>query len=264
LEAPPTNSTGLQNKATKPQNSFTGNEIEIKTEIIDEHKEDIVVTAINGDHTYLHTFLPNEVCDFDIKDIKPGGKPKVITIKKALNREIPHSVVTPYEVDILIGRVKVLKKAYVNQQLKIKTLAQRVRRCNKHVVKLNIDIKNLREKNEELRKKVESYSTLPNISPLCNDMMKRQLAKKEGRELEQKYPPEIRDFAINLNCYSPLAYRYVREAFNEVLPHQKTLEKWQSKEARMAELEVPTETMDAVASISTETVDVSSFFLNLL
>jgi hypothetical protein len=283
LEAPPADSARLKNTEENGSDTdsgdepalrldpLTGTEIEIKTEIIDGHNEEIVVTTINGGHF----ILPNEESDIDIKDVKPilpkkkkkprekakKRKIKKITIKKALHSEIGASVESQHEVNILMSEVKVLKSSCLKQLTKIKGLNQKIRRFNQHVEKLNLNITDLKEQNQELGKKLESYSTLPNISPLSNDLMKRQLAIKEGRELERVYPPEVRDFSINLNCFSPLAYRYVRESFNKVLPHKKTLAKWQNQESRVAELEVPTETTDAVASISTETVDVISSLL---
>lgn len=43
-----------------------------------------------------------------------------------------------------------------------------------------------------------------------------------------KYSPELRCFALTLNFYSPIAYKYVRKTFGTCLPHPRTLSKWYS------------------------------------
>lgn len=42
----------------------------------------------------------------------------------------------------------------------------------------------------------------------------------------QKYPASVRQFALNLNFYSPRAYEFVRHTFDYNLPHESTLRKW--------------------------------------
>lgn len=42
----------------------------------------------------------------------------------------------------------------------------------------------------------------------------------------QKFTPSLRAFALSLHFYSPRAYNYVREKFNNSLPHPKTISKW--------------------------------------
>uniref|UniRef100_A0A2S2N8G3 THAP domain-containing protein 9 n=2 Tax=Schizaphis graminum TaxID=13262 RepID=A0A2S2N8G3_SCHGA len=40
------------------------------------------------------------------------------------------------------------------------------------------------------------------------------------------YSEEIRKFSVTLQYYSPKAYMYVREKFNDILPHPRTLSRW--------------------------------------
>lgn len=54
-------------------------------------------------------------------------------------------------------------------------------------------------------------------------MLKRQLHHESGT-----YSSELRTFALTLNFYSPAAYNYVRETFNNFLPHPSTLRTWYS------------------------------------
>lgn len=54
-------------------------------------------------------------------------------------------------------------------------------------------------------------------------MLKRQLHHESGT-----YSPELRTFVLTLNFYSPAAYSYVREKFNNFLPHSSTLQSWYS------------------------------------
>lgn len=42
----------------------------------------------------------------------------------------------------------------------------------------------------------------------------------------QRYCPELGSFGLTLNFYSPKAYIFLREKFNNSLPHPKTLSKW--------------------------------------
>lgn len=42
----------------------------------------------------------------------------------------------------------------------------------------------------------------------------------------RKFSPEIRAFALTLHFYSGSAYNYVRQQFNNLLPHPATIRKW--------------------------------------
>lgn len=41
-----------------------------------------------------------------------------------------------------------------------------------------------------------------------------------------KYPEHVREFSLNLHYLSPRAYEFVRQTFNDHLPHNSTLRKW--------------------------------------
>lgn len=53
------------------------------------------------------------------------------------------------------------------------------------------------------------------------EILKRQLLSKN-----RKYSPELRAFALTLHFYSPNAYNYVREKFENLLPHPETIRSW--------------------------------------
>lgn len=59
--------------------------------------------------------------------------------------------------------------------------------------------------------------------PEKNRLLFEKLLKGPQR---QKYCPELRAFALTLNFYSPKAYSYILDKFNNSLPHPKTLSKW--------------------------------------
>lgn len=59
--------------------------------------------------------------------------------------------------------------------------------------------------------------------------MRRLLKKSEKtKRLTEKYPDELKCFAMTLQFYSSKAYEYVRKVFNHALPHQSVIRKWAS------------------------------------
>lgn len=50
--------------------------------------------------------------------------------------------------------------------------------------------------------------------------------KNKGKAVSRKYSVDLRKFALTLNFYSPKTYEFVRNEFNCVLPHPRTLGKW--------------------------------------
>ena len=57
--------------------------------------------------------------------------------------------------------------------------------------------------------------------------MKRILnSEKKGYIVRDKYPRELKQFIVTLHYKSPSAYRYVRDIFIKVLPHDNTVRKW--------------------------------------
>lgn len=55
------------------------------------------------------------------------------------------------------------------------------------------------------------------------------MEKGKKSALEKSYSPELRSFALQLNFYSPRAYKFVRDSFDTVLPHPVTLSRWYKK-----------------------------------
>jgi len=49
-----------------------------------------------------------------------------------------------------------------------------------------------------------------------------------GQKFPRKYSPLIRQYALSLHFFSAKAYTYVRQQFNIILPHPRTLSKWYS------------------------------------
>lgn len=49
-----------------------------------------------------------------------------------------------------------------------------------------------------------------------------------GKKVAKKYSPSVRQFALSLHFFSVKAYEYVREQFNTILSHPRTLSKWYS------------------------------------
>ena len=115
------------------------------------------------------------------------------------------------------------KKSLVSSKKKIKVLQQSRRR----LLKKNADLQNVVT---ELRRKSliceESINVLQNCAGGVSDLLKRQIAKHNGKPGVVKYSPQLRSFALTLNFYSPRAYRFVRKSFDTSLPHPRTLEKW--------------------------------------
>lgn len=58
------------------------------------------------------------------------------------------------------------------------------------------------------------------------ELFKRCLLRKSNACLPKSFSPQLRCFALTLHCYSPRAYEYVREKFNNCLPHPKTISAW--------------------------------------
>lgn len=58
------------------------------------------------------------------------------------------------------------------------------------------------------------------------ELYKSFLKKKKQHNLF--YTAPLRKFALTLHCYSPAAYKYVREIYNKSLPHPRTICRWYS------------------------------------
>ncbi|KAM7286096.1 THAP domain-containing 9 [Ixodes scapularis] len=56
----------------------------------------------------------------------------------------------------------------------------------------------------------------------------RMLKNSRGKVTREKYPPELRSFALTLQFYSTKAYEYVRNTFQLALPHSSSIRSWYS------------------------------------
>ncbi|KAH8034327.1 hypothetical protein HPB51_023320 [Rhipicephalus microplus] len=115
---------------------------------------------------------------------------------------------------------KVHESAKEVQQLKnkVKTLQQKKRRLSKRIDASQDLIEQLKEQNLLSEKGLEVFQA--SFSPDIQQLLKRT------HEKTNKYPPELRAFALTLHYYSPRAYDYVRAKFNNALPNQRTLREW--------------------------------------
>lgn len=58
--------------------------------------------------------------------------------------------------------------------------------------------------------------------PPCTKTLFKQLVASQ----HTVYPDILKTFALTLNFYSPKAYNYVRQTFQNILPHPRTLQRW--------------------------------------
>lgn len=85
---------------------------------------------------------------------------------------------------------------------------------------------------EELQKK--NLVTADHVSNIMEEFGRNQdlivhlFNTSTGQKVKKQYNEEIRKFALTLHFFSPKAYNYVRNQFNNCLPHSKTLSKWYS------------------------------------
>ena len=82
-------------------------------------------------------------------------------------------------------------------------------------------------KNQNLISSDLASSLEQNFSGVSKEIILRGLTRKKGKS--KVYPEEIRSFALTLQFYSNKAYKYVREAFDLLLPHPRQLRRWYSK-----------------------------------
>lgn len=57
---------------------------------------------------------------------------------------------------------------------------------------------------------------------------KHLLSRQLGLSTTKTFSPQLRKFALTLHFYSPSAYEYVRNTFDNALPHPSTIRKWYS------------------------------------
>jgi hypothetical protein len=65
------------------------------------------------------------------------------------------------------------------------------------------------------------------FSEIPMSLIRRMLWNNE-KIIREKYPPELRSFALTLRFYSAKAYNHVRKTFALALPHPATIPQWYS------------------------------------
>lgn len=111
------------------------------------------------------------------------------------------------------------KRIKLENNRKIKTLNQKVRRLKRKNKSLKTILKGIKDK-YLIDPKIEKVPTLNEV-PL---ELFRNIYVNRKKKIH--YSPAIRKFCLTLNSYSSKAYEYVREVLNSSLPHPKTLPKW--------------------------------------
>lgn len=118
-------------------------------------------------------------------------------------------------------------------QMKKRKLMQSNKSLKKKVKRLTQTCKNLKETVIQMKKKMNV--TEDQFAELCVkaetvDLFKRMIRnKKRNKNSRLSFSPSLRKFALTLNYYSPTGYKYVRQVFEDGLPHPRTLAKWYEK-----------------------------------
>jgi hypothetical protein len=122
------------------------------------------------------------------------------------------------QVLLLKKKIKFLVKKISSKRREIYTLQKKCVRLQKNIRKL---------KKQSPNNSAEKL-TGPGKS-LINNFVSTISRNVEGK----RYTEDMRKFAVTLHFYSPRAYCYVRQQFNNCLPHPKTLSRWYSTVAGM-------------------------------
>lgn len=108
---------------------------------------------------------------------------------------------------------------------------RRLRKINS----LTTQIIRLKKKNDDLYDKLLQKLNDDNVGGenlamiTClnnNDLIRRFLAKQAGVTQTREFSQEIKKFAVTLHYLSPKAYTFIRDEFQNVLPHPKTISAW--------------------------------------
>jgi hypothetical protein len=115
---------------------------------------------------------------------------------------------------------------------KIKFLVKKISSKRREIYTLQKKCVRLQKKIRKLKKQSPSNSAEKLTGPgksLINNFVSTISRNVEGK----RYTEDMRKFAVTLHFYSPRAYCYVRQQFNNCLPHPKTLSRWYSTVAGM-------------------------------
>jgi len=131
---------------------------------------------------------------------------------------------TPRRIFLKRG-IRELSQQMLIKNKKLKSLQQTIRRKNKKIANMRTIINDLRNRN--LIDEDVSVTLLESFG-MNQDLITNWTMKNLGKQIPNKYSPAIRQFALSLHFFSVKAYQYVREQFNTILPHPRTLSKWYS------------------------------------
>eukprot|EP00096_Caligus_rogercresseyi_P013183 TRINITY_DN5861_c0_g1_i1.p1 TRINITY_DN5861_c0_g1~~TRINITY_DN5861_c0_g1_i1.p1 ORF type:complete len:288 (+),score=-4.88 TRINITY_DN5861_c0_g1_i1:361-1224(+) len=132
-----------------------------------------------------------------------------------------HSYSLPNSMDLL-GRANKKAKLHLNSLLEenehlndiIKTLKKNERRSKQKTLRLQ----------KQINKMEDRFTSLP--SGILKILLERSMVSKKETLSRNKYPEELKKFALTLRFYSPKCYKYVRNAFNMALPHPSVVRSW--------------------------------------
>ena len=106
---------------------------------------------------------------------------------------------------------------------RIRALQQSNRRTKKKISNFTEVVENLKKENLVEN---DALDVIRQSAGVNTDLLMSHLAKLQGDTVPKIYSPQLRAFALTLHFYSVRAYDYVREVFNNCLPHNRTISRW--------------------------------------
>ncbi|KAF2892267.1 hypothetical protein ILUMI_13908, partial [Ignelater luminosus] len=112
-----------------------------------------------------------------------------------------------------------VKQVVTQQRKKCKILNEDKKKLEKQILSLKDLVEVLKQR--RLLSDKASAAIMDSTPDSLKNILERQLVARNA-----KFTPELRAFALTLHYYSPWAYNFVREEFNNLLPHPDTLREW--------------------------------------
>ncbi|KAF2893282.1 hypothetical protein ILUMI_12891 [Ignelater luminosus] len=112
-----------------------------------------------------------------------------------------------------------VKQVVTQQKKKCKILNEDKKKLEKQILSLKDLVEDLKQR--RLLSDEASAAIMDSTPDSLKNILERQLVARNA-----KFTPELRAFALTLHYYSPRAYNFVREEFNNLLPHPDTLREW--------------------------------------
>lgn len=156
--------------------------------------------SMPGPSTREHVHSPPA----DIPNLELGDTPRKKNLKRKIND---------------LQRTNILKN------LKIRRLQKINWRQKRQIFSLKALIVELKNKNLLLE---EHENIMIQHFGKNKEIIERLLKKSQKKSVRKTYEHSVRAFAVTLHFFSPKAYNYVRQKFENSLPHPKTLAKWYS------------------------------------